>query len=410
MKVLMVTHYFDSHSGGIELVAGELFRRLARPECHVQWAAADVSALPQDGAYASSLPLNTWNGVENTIGIPSPILGPTSLKRLFTAVGASDVVLLHDCLYVSNIAAFLFAKVRAVPVIIVQHIGVIPYSNCFMAKLMKLANSFITKPMLEAADQVAFISQITERYFDELSFAQTPVLVFNGVDTEVFRPPTDDSVKAALRAQFDLPPGGRVALFVGRFVEKKGLHILKKMAARAPGITWAFAGAGPLNPQGWGFAHVRVYSGLRGTNLADLYRASDVFVLPSTGEGFPLVIQEALACGLPVVCSEETATADDALSPFVRGVPLPPGDDEQSAQDFLSATHEVLNKTQSPCAAIDRFRFVQSKYSWAHVAEQYFEIASKQSFGADRSYHQKKRGDESSSLNAESVEAERLGP
>ena len=35
MKLLMVTHYFDSHSGGIERVARELFDRLAEPECHV---------------------------------------------------------------------------------------------------------------------------------------------------------------------------------------------------------------------------------------------------------------------------------------------------------------------------------------------------------------------------------------
>ena len=55
---------------------------------------------------------------------------------------------------------------------------------------------------------------------------------------------------------------------------------------------------------------MRVFSDLAGPGLAELYRASDVFVLPSQGEGFPLVVQEALACGLPVVCGDESTGAD----------------------------------------------------------------------------------------------------
>jgi D-inositol-3-phosphate glycosyltransferase len=41
--------------------------------------------------------------------------------------------------------------------------------------------------------------------------------------------------------------------------------------------------------------------------MQDIYRAVDVFCLPSEGEGFPLTVQEAMASGLPVV-----TTADEA--------------------------------------------------------------------------------------------------
>lgn len=408
MKLLMVTHYFDSHPGGIERVARQLFQRLAGPECHVTWAAANVSAPPAESEYRGALPLTAWNGLEKITGLPLPLPSPVALARLWSAVSASDVVLLHDCLYLSNIAAFAFARLRRIPILIVQHIGTIPYSNPALSLLMKLGTALITRPMLRAADQVAFISEVTQRHFSPLRFIRPSVLLFNGVNTEIFYTPPDDAAKAALRAHFDLPAQKPVALFVGRFVEKKGLPIMKKMAERAPEVTWAFAGSGPLDPGHWGLQQVKVYSNLSGENLAGLYRAADVFVLPSTGEGFPLVIQEALACGLPVVCSSETAAADAALAPFTRGVPLTLGNDDLSAKDFLSATREAVHRQASPDTAVRCHEFVRGRYSWSRIADRYREIVSGLALGKTISPPKPVAGSHSPGKDA--VEVERSRP
>jgi glycosyltransferase involved in cell wall biosynthesis len=376
MKLLMVTHYFASRQGGIELVAGNLFRGIASGRCEVAWAAADVSAPPAEIPYGRVLPLRTWSGVERMLGVPFPVPSITALRTLRSAVGQADVVLLHDCLYLNNIAAFLFARLRGVPVMIVQHIGIVPYDSFMRRSLMRLANAIFTRPMLRRAEQVVFVSQITKRHFGGVGFSQPPVVIFNGVDTQIFTPVKDDSAKFALRTRLGLPPEGQVALFVGRFVEKKGLRVMNRIVGSAPEITWAFAGSGPLNPEQWNLVNVKVYRELHHNQLADVYRASDVFVLPSTGEGFPLVVQEALASGLPVVCSAETATADEALAPFVLGIPLV-GGDAQAAKEFLSAIYQVLSEKPSKGVAPLRFRFVRDRYSWTRATNAYYDIASK---------------------------------
>jgi glycosyltransferase involved in cell wall biosynthesis len=374
IKLLMLSHYFDSHRGGIEFVARELFRRLGRPQCEITWAAASASAPPQCGRWTSALPLASWNGLENTIGVPFPVPTLSAVKQLWFAVRSSDVLLLHDCLYLSNIAAFLFARLLRIPVAIVQHTGKLSCNNFALSALMAAATAIVTRSMLRSASQVVFISQTTQGYFDGLRWKHVPALVFNGVQTETFHPPADKASKSELRKHLGLPTDASVALFVGRFVQSKGVHILEQMARSAPQITWAFAGSGPVNPSAWRLSNVSVYSDLDHGSVADLYRASDVFVLPSLREGFPLVIQEALACGLPVVCTADITTADNALAAFVRGVPIAPGDDQRSAEDFLTAVHQILREAAVNDRAAQRFEFVQHRYSWAGVIEKYFQI------------------------------------
>src|SRR5205814_6946303 len=121
--------------------------------------------------------------------------------------------------------------------------------------------------------------------------------------------------------------------------------------------------------------NVILFSGLSGAALASLYQASDVFVLPSKGEGFPLVIQEALACGLPVVCSAELGTADAAIMPLVSGVLLDEEQPEATALAFCREVERVLDTDADPGkAAQQRFAFVAERYSWPICAATYFAL------------------------------------
>ena len=360
IRLLIVSHYFEGHRGGVEIVAGRLARALAALGLEVNWAATGGPA-PLDPAFRT-IPLRAWNVAERRIGIPFPILSIGAVRRLWLACRAADAVIVHDALYLTSVVA----RIAARKAMIVQHIGAVDYRNRLLRLAMRLGNRLVARPMLRSADRLVFISETIRAQFD-LPAARSATTIFNGVDLSLFRPPAGETEKAGDRAALALPADRKLALFVGRFVEKKGLPRLRRMAEARPDIAWALAGWGPIDPSRWDLSNVHVFRDLQGETLARLYRAADVFVLPSIGEGFPLVIQEALAAGLPIATGNETAAADPAATSLLAGVDITDSD-EQTAERFLAVIDRLL--AAAPRTE-ERRQFARDHYSWAAAATKY---------------------------------------
>jgi len=296
MRIVLVTHYFPAHRGGIELVAAELAARLARQGAEIAWHASDSDPAPQIPG-VGCVPAKACNAIERRLGVPYPLWSIAALRRLAAAVRAADMVHLHDCLYLPNLVAYAAARRAGKPVVVTQHVGMVPYRNPLLRALLFVAYRVFGRAVLGGASQVVFVGEGVKRYFESfVRFRRPPLLIANGVDTTLFHP-------APQRAPNPKPQ----LLFVGRFVEKKGLPLLRELAARLPQAQWTFAGWGPLDPEDWKLPNVRVLRNLTGSDLVPIYQAADLLVLPSVGEGFPLVVQEAMACGTPALVSEETA-------------------------------------------------------------------------------------------------------
>jgi glycosyltransferase involved in cell wall biosynthesis len=375
LKVLLATAYFDSHRGGIEIVAGRLARELQRRGADVTWLATDATPPSASADSGKVLPVAAWNVAERRLGFPLPLPGVGGVAAIWRAVKATDCVLLHDSLYPTNVVALLAARWHRRPVVLVQHIAAVPYSNPVLRLVMRAANAVIARPMLSAADQVVFISDTVAQHFAAVRFKSPPRLIFNGVDTDVFQLPAAGFDQRAARSKLGLPTDGTIVSFVGRFVEKKGLHIIERLARTRPDLTFALAGWGPIDPQSWGLPNVHVFSGLQGASLAPFYQVSDVFVLPSIGEGLPLVLQEALACGVPVICGDETAAADPAAHGIIDGVPIIATAPDSTAAAFATRIDALLSRN-SEAAAAQRHAYVQSRYSWSEAAKSYAAIMS----------------------------------
>jgi glycosyltransferase involved in cell wall biosynthesis len=149
---------------------------------------------------------------------------------------------------------------------------------------------------------------------------------------------------------------------------------LEYVARRCPDVQFVCAGHGPIDPRRWNLPNVRVFSDLFGPRLAALYRASDVLILPSVGEGFPLVVQEALACGLAVICGRDTATADEHAAPLLRGIEVSPHDPQATAARITTELERLPGHNWENGERTRRIEFARGSYSWPASAARYAAI------------------------------------
>lgn len=306
MRLLTVTHYFADHGGGIERVAGELATRLAKRGVDVTWMASGPTG-DETNDDVTRVRASAWNVTERRLGAPWPIWGPVSLWRLWRAVRQHDAVHAHDCLYLPSVVSAIAAWWHRKPLIVTQHVGLVPYRSRIMRTLMEAGNRVLGRLVLGRATRAIFISDRVREYFEQrVRFRTEPLTIYNGVDRSRFFA-VDPEQRLALRERLGLPADRPVLLFVGRFVEKKGLDQIHRVAQNIDQATWVFAGSGPLDPEAWNLSHVRSLGAVDHADVNDLYRAADLLVLPSVGEGFPLVAQESMACGAPVLTTPQTA-------------------------------------------------------------------------------------------------------
>jgi len=191
------------------------------------------------------------------------------------------------------------------------------------------------------------------------------VLVPNGVDISEFEGPRPRH--EAIRF-----------LFVGRHVHQKGIDTLLEAAARAQArigdrFALQLAGDGPerlrLEHQARDLrlsGSVRFLGSLSRTELLEAYRGADVLVIPSRYEGFPLVILEAWAAGLPVIATSVGGVPD--LCDAQNAVLIPPDDAGALADAMASLASDPSQREALGAAGRS---LVRTRYTWDTIAGQY---------------------------------------
>ena len=174
----------------------------------------------------------------------------------------------------------------------------------------------------------------------------------NTIDVEAFGARVDGlaSQRTALRESLGAGPDDVVVLSVARLAPEKGLDVLVHAVAETgdPRLLLVVAGEGPEHERLRDLAEVRgvrlvLVGDLAWERIVEAYAAADVFALLSAREPWAVVVNEAAACGLPLVLSDRVGAAHDLLRDGENGFLVAAGDVDaaSSALGRLAADDEL---------------------------------------------------------------------
>jgi glycosyltransferase involved in cell wall biosynthesis len=223
-----------------------------------------------------------------------------------------SVIHAHDWLtYPAGIAA---KEVSGKPLVV--HVHATQFDQCAGDNINQEVYE-IEKAGMRAADMVVAVSNLTrKKVIEKYGISPEKVrVVHNGVEFQKSNGAIPSFVKKIKNE------GGKIVLFVGRITLQKGpdyfVGMAKRILEHEPNTFFVISGSGDMEEDmikrvaGWGISSHFIFCGfLRNQELATVYKAADIFVMPSVSEPFGIVPLEAMISDTPVLVSKESGVSE----------------------------------------------------------------------------------------------------
>ena len=285
---------------------------------------------------------------------------PSTRIKGFEAVWHTLLSVLHilfhrpDVVHIHNIGPGMFApllRLMGLPVVLTYHSPNYEHSKWSAPARWLLRQC--ERISLHFSNRVIFVNKYQ---MEKCGALDKSVFIPNGID------PVTRSEATSFLEQHGITPGGYL-LAVGRLTPEKGFEYLVEAANRLPQVSQVVIAGASDHDSTYRDMLERldvnkkvIFTGFTtGEDLCQLYSHARALVLPSVNEGFPMVLLEAMAYGLPILCSD---------IPGTRQVDLP------------EHNYFPVKDVDALCAAITRLlatpheqqHYDLEKYDWNTIA------------------------------------------
>jgi glycosyltransferase involved in cell wall biosynthesis len=243
-----------------------------------------------------------------------------------------DVILCGGYSYIASWQALVWARIHSVPLFLWSE------SNLQDVRSGQPLVEFLKKEFLTRCSGFVVPGKSAREYLIAQKIKDSLIFTApNAVDNDLFAGAAAGSRQNAARLRKELNLPNRYFLFVGRFVPEKGVFDLLSAYARLDkhvrsdvGLVFVGDGVsrGQMEEQARSISPgaIRLAGFAQREQLAAYYGLAEALILPTYTDPWGLVVNEAMACGLPVIVSRVAGCAADLVRDNWNGWLISPGD------------------------------------------------------------------------------------
>ncbi len=344
--------------GGVETHAEQLYERLARLGCDIEVLVRSPFVPPTSRSFGAIRLRRIW--APNRVGYEALI--HSLLGVLYAGITRPDVLHIHA---IGPALVTPLARLLGLRVVVTNHGP--DYDRDKWGPFPKWVLRTGERLGMRWAHARIAISRVIEQLI-LTKYGKDSDLIPNGAVPVRLQRETAEIERLGLRP-------GRYFLQVSRMVpEKRQLDLIRAYARAAiPGWKLALVGAVHRDEYSQRVREAANAAGVvlagyqRGLALAQIYTHAGGFVLPSSHEGLPIALLEALSYGLPVIASNIPSNLEVGLSATSY---FPLGDDDALAERLK----EIASVPADETTRTRRMRWVVERYDWGRIAQQTYAV------------------------------------
>lgn len=369
LKIIMFGHkHIPSREGGVEIVVGELSSRMAA-------MGHDVTCYNRSGHFVGEATENEikkgeYKGVKIRSVLTVDFKGLAAASSSFFAAvkcifRRADVIHIHaEGPALMTLLLRLFGK-RVVVTVHGLDWQREKWKSGFASKYIKLGE----KAAAKFANEIIVLSKGEKEYFKN-TYGREVVRIPNGVDRPLILEPNLITEKFGLCKD-------EYVLFLGRLVPEKGVHHLieafkniktDKKLVIAGGASDTDDYANEIKELAKDDERIMFTGFVEGDTMAELYSNAYIYTLPSSLEGMPLSLLEAMSYGNACLVSDIPECAE-VVGDNGEIVHIENAEDLQKSLQKLLDNPETVNKYK-----LESADFICDKYSWDDVVKKTLEL------------------------------------